>query len=230
MKEFSLWKQLKKRLKRGRRSVLTLGSLLAMFTLLLPNPAGAAVHTLMPYTDLLEAHVLSGKVNMEPVKADGASRSIIAKLASLEGPFIVKLHRTYLCGEEWSALGSMDAKQVIRMLSEHPEWMATLDRNGTVMMEQKIDDLSDECKKSAYFSVDKSGNLSLFDGPPKKEKVMRTFFQLDVEYMESSLSKDQLEQLNNGIRVSDKDEYNSVLSTFSDYALDKSERVMKPTY
>nr|WP_246427575.1 BofC C-terminal domain-containing protein [Paenibacillus phyllosphaerae] len=97
-------------------------------------------------------------------------------------------------------------------------------------MQQWIDDLSDACKESATFGVDKSGNLSLFDGPPKKEKVLRTFFQLDVNFMESSLPKEQVEQLTTGIRVTDKDEYNSVLSTFSDYAVGRSERVMKSTY
>ncbi|MCQ6560882.1 BofC C-terminal domain-containing protein [Paenibacillus mendelii] len=229
MKEFSLWKQLKKRLRRGRRSVLTLGCLLGMLTLMMPHTALAA-NALQQSAHPVLLPALAKVNNLDRIEVNEPSRSVIAKLASQEGPFTVKLHRTYLCGEEWSALGSVDANTVIRMLRQHPEWMAMLDKDGTVTMEQKIDDLSEGCKRSAYFSVDKAGNLSLFDGPPKKEKVLRTFFQLDVQYMESSLPKERLEQLNNGIRVSDKDEYNSVLSTFSDYALDQSERVMKPTY
>ena len=63
-----------------------------------------------------------------------------------------------------------------------------------------------------------------------KQKVLRTFFQLDVHYMESSLPKERLNELVNGIRISDMDDYNSVLSTFSDFATDKSEKVMNPTY
>jgi forespore regulator of the sigma-K checkpoint len=58
--------------------------------------------------------------------------------------------------------------------------------------------------------------------------VVRTFFQLDVRSLESSLSKERLHELAGGIRVSDKNEYNSVLSTYSDYALQKSRGVMKP--
>ncbi len=48
--------------------------------------------------------------------------------------------------------------------------------------------------------------------------------------MESNLPKEQVDDLMNGIRITDKDAYNSVLSTFSDYAVEKSEKVMKRTY
>ena len=47
---------------------------------------------------------------------------------------------------------------------------------------------------------------------------MRTFFQLDVGSMESSLPRDVIQRLEEGIRIQDMEEYNSVLSTFSDYA------------
>ncbi|WP_205417309.1 BofC C-terminal domain-containing protein, partial [Klebsiella pneumoniae] len=52
-----------------------------------------------------------------------------------------------------------------------------------------------------------------YQGEPDEEKVIRTFFQLDVGTMESSLPEGVLEQLHKGIRIQDVDEYNSVLST-----------------
>jgi forespore regulator of the sigma-K checkpoint len=157
-------------------------------------------------------------------------RSVIEELAQNRQPVTVKLHRIYLCGDEMKQLGRMDGNSALRLLQRHPEWTAVSGKDGSVVMEQMIDDLSETCKKSAYFSLDKFGNLSLFDGPPKEKKVLRTFFQLDVHYMESSLPKERVDELVNGIRINDKDEYNSVLSTFSDYAVDKSEKVMKSTY
>jgi forespore regulator of the sigma-K checkpoint len=99
-----------------------------------------------------------------------------------------------------------------------------------VYFEQSIEDMSEHCKANAYMGVDKKGNLTLFDGVPKKEKVVRTFFQLDVRYMESSLPQDKLDQLAKGIRISDMDEYNSVLSTYSDFAVEQNQKVMKPAY
>ncbi|WP_274655092.1 BofC C-terminal domain-containing protein [Paenibacillus humicola] len=207
---FSLWKQLKKKLRRSRKPLWTLGGALLIVLL---APGGA---------DLSAAPRAAG-----PEKG---GRSVIEALRDASGPLTVKLHRIYLCGDEMQTLGSMNAHSALGLLQSHPEWTAVLGNDGSVVMEQLIDDLSESCKKSAYFSVDDSGNLSLFDGPPKHKKVMRTFFQLDVHYMESSLPKNRMDELVNGIRVVDKDEYNSVLSTFSDFALEKSERVMKPAY
>lgn len=80
---------------------------------------------------------------------------------------------------------------------------------------------------SGYMGIDKDGNLSLFEGPPEDEKVLRTFFQLDVETMESVLPEEAIKQLQQGIRVQDMDEYNSVLSTFSDFAVDVTEEVLQ---
>lgn len=37
-----------------------------------------------------------------------------------------------------------------------------------------------------------------------------------------------LQQLYDGILITDTDEYHSVLSTFSDYAVEASQKVMKP--
>lgn len=81
--------------------------------------------------------------------------------------------------------------------------------------------------KNVYFGISENKSLSLFEGPPSDKKVIRSFFQLDIEYLESSIPREMLDQLYQGIQVSDFAEYNSVLSTFSDYAIDISDEVMK---
>lgn len=151
----------------------------------------------------------------------GDQPSISHMLQDRNEPVLVMLHRIFVCGEEMEPLGLMRPETIVKLLSQHPEWSAALDKDGrTLRVMQQIDDLSSECKNNAYFGMDRLGNFSLFDGEPRGEKVMRTFFQLDVRFMESSLPKDQLDQLSEGIRVSDIDEYNSVLSTYSDYAME----------
>lgn len=204
---FRLWKQLKRRLRRQRRIVWTLGG--ALLLLFAANPVPPA-------------HAESLKQAMQP--------DSIRQAADESGVEVV-LRRVYVCGEETAGLGRLSADRIIALLHEHPDWSASFGGQGNmVQLEERIDDLSDYCKSHAYFGLDRSGNLSLFDGEPKNEKVLRTFFQLDVRYMESSLPPEELDQLARGIRVSDMDEYNSILSTFSDYAVGTHEKAMKQNY
>ncbi|MBW7459249.1 BofC C-terminal domain-containing protein [Paenibacillus sepulcri] len=234
MMEFSLWKQLKKRIRRRRRSLWTLGSMLVLVSIsaLSEDVYAASLQDSSSSMNIAWVDVsrMLPEMHGESESSPAASSSVIKLLAEHQGQVKVWLHRTYICGEETSSLGTADARAVLGMLKQHPEWTAVIGENSSVVMEQRMDDLSEDCKSHAYIGMDKDGNLTLFDGPPKKEKVMRTFFQLDVNYMESSLPKERMDELLNGIRISDLDGYNSVLSTFSDYALDESEKVMKSTY
>lgn len=138
------------------------------------------------------------------------------------------IKKTYVCGEEQQELGFLQADEIIRMHKEHPEWSVNLNLDQQVIFTEHVDDLSPECKQNGYFGVDENGNLTLFNGAPGKDNVMRTFFQLNIRHLESSLPQDTIKQLHEGIRISDLDEYNSVLSTFSDYAVEETERVLFP--
>ncbi|MFF2094000.1 BofC C-terminal domain-containing protein [Paenibacillus sp. NPDC058174] len=212
MMEFSLWKQVRKRLRRRRRSLWILGS----FTIWLCALLVAAGST-----------SAAAAAAVEPAEAKPAS--IIEALEEQDGPLAVTLRRVYICGEETSPLGRLASQQIVRLLRLHPEWTAVMDRDGqTVMLQEQVEDLSEECRSHAYFGLDKKGYFSLFEGEPGKEKVLRTFFQLDVQYMESSLPHEKVDELAQGIKVSDIDEYNSVLSTFSDFALQAEEKELTP--
>ncbi|WP_219837952.1 BofC C-terminal domain-containing protein [Paenibacillus sp. R14(2021)] len=222
MAAFSLWRKVRQKLRRSRRPMWQLGCLLIMLAAIAANmnPANAAARSIDAAVQTYDA--LQGK-------PESGARSVIAALSDQRAKVTVKLRRIYICGIEAENIGVLSAKDTLDMMRKHPEWTAVLDEQGGVVMEQRIDDLSEACKRSAYFGLDKEGNLSLFDGSPKREKVLRTFFQLDVNYMESSLPQERIDELMRGIRISDKDEFNSVLSTFGDYALDRTEKVMKRT-
>ena len=158
--------------------------------------------------------------------------SISEFLSGREEPITAVLHRMFICGEETVALGMLRPESLIGLLREHPEWSAMMERDGqSVRITAQVADLSSHCKSHAYFGIDKQGFFSLYDGQPSEDKVMRTFFQLDVRYMESSLPQDKLEQLTKGIHVKDIDEYNSVLSTFSDFAKSgEDDKLLKQAY
>ncbi|MEW9700110.1 BofC C-terminal domain-containing protein [Paenibacillus sp. SI8] len=136
------------------------------------------------------------------------------------------LFKSYICGEERQELGTLTPSQMLDEQTKHPDWLLSLSAKGEVTFTQHINDLSPECKLRAVFGIDENGNLSLFNGNPGKDNVIRTFFQLNIQHLESSLPRDTVKQLHDGIRVSDVEEYNSVLSTFSDYAVEEKEQAM----
>lgn len=148
--------------------------------------------------------------------------------ADLRGEASVTLHRQFVCGEEDEPLGVMPAEEIVELAAAHPEWEFAATSARTVVFTEHVDDLSASCKQNSYIGVDASGHLTLFEGPPKERRAVKTFFQLNIEHLESALPDVVVKQLHQGIRINDIAEYNSVLSTFSDYAIDETEKVMKP--
>lgn len=221
MSRFRILKELKKSLKRKRRHVWSLGAGVAFF--LLATLAGSwlayRMIALNPSEVFLPMESASAWVDNLSLDPNASSRELTLRaLRDWQGQVQLVLHRTYLCGEETRQLGRLPSAEAAELLKSHREWSASFDSQGKVLMEEAVDDLSPNCRKTAFMGVDKDGNLSLFDGPPWQEKVIRTFFQLDVDMLESRLSEERVKELAEGIRVADKDEYNSVLSTFNEFA------------
>jgi forespore regulator of the sigma-K checkpoint len=222
-------KELKKRLKRQRRPIWSLGAwtgVLLAVALAAYVSAGTTGHGAIPaWTIAAAAHdPAAGTVTEIATRRAYA----IAALEHKDGEIEVAVHRVYLCGEETKKLGRMRAAEAANLLKAHREWDAAFDRSGRLSLQETVDDLSPACKMTAYMGMDKDGNLKLYDGPPNADKVVRTFFQLDVRAMETNLSPAQIKELASGIRVSDRDEYNSVLSTYSDYARYRSRAALNP--
>ncbi|WP_234404893.1 BofC C-terminal domain-containing protein [Paenibacillus bouchesdurhonensis] len=199
--------------------------------------------TLMAWLGLLLSNQMEQLMTKEPIALEtlgiikeaamGAGKEAeseaawIKQLERSDQPRVVRLNKIYACGQESSILGTMTSAEVIQLSRENPDWQGIIGAEGDVWFEQHINELSEVCKRNGYFGIDQQGNLSLFEGPPDKEKVLKTFFQLDVETMESSLPPDVLLHLHQGIRIQDVDEYNSVLSTFSEFAALPARKVMQ---
>jgi forespore regulator of the sigma-K checkpoint len=149
---------------------------------------------------------------------------------SVSNPVNVVMEKQYVCGKETIALGMKNPDELIKYMMDNPRITAVMSAQGDLMLIEQIDDLSPACKNNAYIGVDGEGNLTLFEMETGEKKAVRTFFQLNIHQMESSLPQDTIRQIYTGIKISDIDEFNSVLSTFSDYAVDeKTEKVMKPS-
>jgi forespore regulator of the sigma-K checkpoint len=163
----------------------------------------------------------------KPSVDDKKQGEAVETIKHMKGKLDTYLQKEYVCGEETQELGAFSSQELLDTHKKHPNWTIDLHEEKVVFAE-RIEDLSPECKQQAYFGMDVDGNLSLFNGVPGKDNVIRTFFQLNIQYLESSLPKETVKELHDGIRVSDMAEYNSVLSTFSDYAVEESERAMTP--
>lgn len=228
---FQMKKQIRKRWRRWKRAIWTCTLFLIIGCLAwagqtLPEQMKKLL-TQMTDNSPLAIETLHYLQN-EPEGDSDEQRVFMQQLNDSQGKMKVHLRTTFVCGVEEQIIGDLNADNIYTLLNNNPSWTGKMDDNGEVWLEEVItDDLSTACKEQAYMSVDANGNLTLFDGPPQEEKVLRTFFQLDVGSMESTLPKDVLKQLQDGIRIQDIEEYNSVLSTFSDYARDLAENVMK---
>ncbi|AIQ54348.1 BofC C-terminal domain-containing protein [Paenibacillus sp. FSL R7-0331] len=152
---------------------------------------------------------------LETVSSEGISR-------------IVHLKTVYVSGEEIQTLSGLRAPgEQKALIKDRPGWSGWISAEGDLWLEKRVNDLSPLTKQNAYIGIDEEGNLSLFKGRPEGEEVLKTFFQMDMGSMKSSLPEEVWQQLHEGIRVQDIGEYNSVLSTFSDYARDSAEQVMQ---
>jgi forespore regulator of the sigma-K checkpoint len=225
-------KELKKLLRRKKRW-LALGLLLFLSGITIaagwradsnnprhPSP-GDAIHSSLEATshpvfkfgpDLTEDEIQAAM--LERIKEDGHRHPVV-------------LRTQYVCGEQVQQLGELDGQAVFDLHDSHPDALIDMTDDGVISFTELVNDLSPECRDNAFFGLDDSGNLTLFNGQPDEDKVIKTFFQLNIQYLESSLPPDTVDQLHRGIRVTDLEEYNSVLSTFSDYAIDETEQVMK---
>jgi forespore regulator of the sigma-K checkpoint len=199
----NLIKQLKKQLKSGKRR-LTLGLVLLML-----GGAYVGMERLKALKSLeaMAAPETKQYQVLDQIKKSGNTHRVFAQ-------------KVYICGQEVAEIGKLSSDQIAQYYKDHPQDQVKLTTNGQVYFVEQVEDLSAACKHNAFFGLDKNGRLSLFEGHPNQEKIIRTFFQLNVEHLKTSLPQGTFNQLMQGIPISDLAEYNSVLSTFSDYAVE----------
>lgn len=132
------------------------------------------------------------------------------------GPLEVILRRHYVCGEvlEERTLVTATAETVRKRYSD---WEVVEQTDHRLVLRKEVEDLAPQCKANGFFGITDEGLMTLFYGPPDEGNVIRTFYQLDLERLESSLPKEVARQLREGIRVSSVTEFHSVLSTYAEF-------------
>ncbi|APB69992.1 BofC C-terminal domain-containing protein [Paenibacillus sp. FSL M7-0802] len=234
MKRLSWKKQMKRRWKQWRRtvwacSIFGAACLLAGLGILFSNYLQAMLSQPLATTVMAEESVEEAS-HLSPTEDHSSQTQLLQSIRASGISRKTRLLTTYVCGTETLSLGTLSSQQLETLLKQHPDWKGRLNTKGEVWLERRVEDLSESCKERGYMGLSTDGQLTLYEGLPKREKVIRTFFQLDVGSMETALPEGVYKQLQQGIRVQDINEYNSVISTFSDFAVERTQRVLKQHY
>lgn len=218
MSVLSLKRRMRWRWRRWRRAVWTIAACALVFIMAcLERPLSDQLKDLLTQKEPVATETLASLQEWDEEQGQTAFKAALSKP---DQPRVVHTATVYVCGTEQNVIGTLKPAEIFGLMRKHPEWQGRIDEKGEVWLEEHVAELSETCKQKGYIGLDSSGGLSLFEGKPDKEKIMRTFFQIDIKSMETSLPKEIVQQLHDGIRVQDLEEYNSVISTFSDFALE----------
>lgn len=137
--------------------------------------------------------------------------------SDFHSPYNVRviLEREYLDGEISEEIIEDSFWSMDDFFARYAEWQLIDQDDEQVVLHRRIDDISPLLKANGYFGLTKEGILTIFDGKPdESNKVIQSFFQIDVEKLESH----QQEQLKKGIPVESKDQYVEVIKTFKSFS------------
>ncbi|MGM7702166.1 BofC C-terminal domain-containing protein [Pseudalkalibacillus sp. Hm43] len=157
----------------------------------------------------------------DEVKANLPSKTKTQPYAEVEaqtvsGPITVEvyLQRTYIDGKQSEEVIYETIWSMEDFWANYADWQLVDQEVNKVIFEQQVDDISPQAKVNGFFGLTEEGILTIFNGRPHEEEVIQSFFQIDIEKLESGL----MEDLKQGIKIQSKQEYTEVLERFRPYA------------
>lgn len=127
----------------------------------------------------------------------------------------VILERLYLDGEVSEEIKEVTIQSMEDFWAEYASWQLIDQDEEQIVFQKNIDDISPLLKANGYFGITENGVLTIYNGKPSTEKVIQSFFQIDVKKLESH----QHEQLRKGIPIQSKDKYVEVLEVFKPFSV-----------
>lgn len=125
----------------------------------------------------------------------------------------VILQREYLDGEISEEKITEKIWSMEQFWIKYEQWELVDTYDKGLVFKRKMDDISPLLKANGYFGLTEDGTLTIFNGKPHQFNIIQTFFQINIEKLES---RKHLE-LKNGIPIKTKDRYVHVLETFKPY-------------
>nr|WP_241657828.1 intercompartmental signaling factor BofC [Anaerobacillus alkaliphilus] len=140
----------------------------------------------------------------------------MAKPYQVMGPKSVQviLERIYLDGEISEEIVEETILSMEDFWAEYADWNLIDQDEAKVVFQQKVDDISPLLKINGYFGISEDGILNIYEGKPSDEKVIQSFFQINMKKLKSH----QQQELENGIPVLSRDRYEEVLKMYKKYA------------
>jgi forespore regulator of the sigma-K checkpoint len=129
----------------------------------------------------------------------------------------ILLQRVYVGGDISEEIYTTDELSLDNLLQKYEGWKLVDYDDEQITFQKHIDDISPIIKTSGYFGLSDDGTLKIFEGTPRKEKVIHSFFQMDTKKLQSY----KRQQLKNGIRVKSKSTFEKVLKDLKNYAKEK---------
>ena len=127
----------------------------------------------------------------------------------------VILQREYLDGELSEEKVTEWFWSIEELKDKYREWKMIEQTKDQIVFHKMENDISPLLKTNGYFGMTKDGTLSIFNGKPEDDKIIHTFFQIDVGKLEVY----QQEELQQGIQIISKDQFNSLMKKYQDYAI-----------
>lgn len=127
----------------------------------------------------------------------------------------IVLERVYLDGEIseesfYETLATLDT-----FWETYADWELVEQTDDLIVLQKYVDDISPLLKINGYFGLSEDGILTIFDGDPKQEQIIQSFYYIDTEKLEST----HYEELREGIPVLNRDHYREVLSMLKQYEI-----------
>ncbi|QOY38445.2 BofC C-terminal domain-containing protein [Anaerobacillus isosaccharinicus] len=126
----------------------------------------------------------------------------------------VILARIYLDGEISEEIVEETILSMEDFWAEYAEWDLIDQDEAQVVFQQRVDDISPLLKINGYFGISQEGTLNIYEGKPSEEKVIQSFFQINMKKLKSH----QQQELEKGIPVISRDRYEEVLKMYKKYA------------
>ncbi|WP_232695579.1 BofC C-terminal domain-containing protein [Brevibacillus daliensis] len=131
------------------------------------------------------------------------------------------LTRTYICGVENEERVETNVTSMEQLLKPYQGWRLVSINQDEIVLHKDEEDLAPICKQKGYFGLSPDGFLTLFEGLPDDQKAIQTFYRINTDRLEANLTKAELDQLYKGIRIYDLADYNSILSSLSEFQRDQ---------
>ena len=131
--------------------------------------------------------------------------------------FTVILERIYVDGEVSEETVMEEAVSLEEFWRKYEGWELVRSNGSRLILKQYVEDISPLLKANGYFGITDDGVLTIFNGRPDEQNIIHSFFQIDLGKLESSKKI----ELQNGIQVKSKDEFEAVLETFKCISTEK---------